>query len=118
MIGLFVGWILDGIIATILAMLYMSGHGLGFTLLVYESKIILLILALIIFFVSKNKEVKLVAIGTIIYAVVIYLFFKLYFIPESMNKINEMFGGQLGQGNPENKNITELLKEANSRINK
>lgn len=116
-LGGIVGWILDAIVSIILVILLMNGYGLGgHTFLGLESRIVVFIVAVVILFIVKNRNVKWLAAGAIIYAVAAYLFFKFYFLPKSMDRITEMFLSQkVGSGEPSAQNLTQMMQELNKK---
>ncbi len=117
-VGILAGYIIDGIVTNILAFLWITGNGLGSTLLIFESKIVVFILAVLIFFISKNKTVKWLATGVGIYTIVAYILFKYYFLPKSMDQLTEIFSQQIGNGNQPTENISELIEQLNKQDRK
>jgi hypothetical protein len=83
--GIVAGYLIDVWIRGVLRMLWVKGYWKGFTLLTWESKLILLFFVLVIFFVSKNRMIKSLIIGVIIYLVVESVAFKFFIFPKLVN---------------------------------
>ena len=89
-LGIVLGYVLDIFLTNILIVLTFTGYVPVFDLLLLEGKIVLGVLAILTYILTKNKVIKLLAIGALVYAVIAYIYFKLYVLPESLNRLAEV----------------------------